>query len=109
MAGVPQVPATARRPQYGDGIRLEQMQAAVPTDANQAPQNRDLMRPTDRPNEPVTTGTPTGPGPGPEAIAPAGVPAGSTLDLVLTVRAAAARFPNPNLLALLRDLEQGDR
>lgn len=102
MAGVPpQIPATARRPQYGDGVRLEQMQQQTPDPA--PPQ--DLMRPSERPDEPVTAGVPMGAGPGPEAIAPAGIPAGSNLDLILTVRAAAARFPNPNLLALLRDLE----
>lgn len=108
MAGVPQVPATARRPQYGDQARMDRMQQAIPVDAapTDAAPPPALLRPSERPGEPVTAGIPMGAGPGPEALAPAGIEAGSRLDLILTVRAAAARYPNPNLLALLRDLER---
>jgi hypothetical protein len=44
-------------------------QPAPPPPAARVPGDRgDWTRPTERPNEPLTTGLPTGPGPGPEGL-----------------------------------------
>lgn len=107
MAGAPQMPMTARRPQYGDQAAQAQATAAVPVGPAPGDAPPPLMRPSERPGEPVTAGAPVGAGPGPEALAGAAIPAGSRLDLALQVRAIASRYPNPNLLALLADLEGG--
>lgn len=42
--------------------------AAAPDVPYQLPQAGDFLRPTERPDEPVTAGVPVGPGPGPEAL-----------------------------------------
>jgi hypothetical protein len=73
--------------QYGESAKLEQAQKTVPMATPPLPQGGpaespqsgpmgmeqaplpgqlgDIMRPTERPNEPVTAGIPSGPGPGP--------------------------------------------
>ena len=76
-------------PNYGDGQELMDMQKSAPmaqtnnpavsqAQVNQAAQQptqqqapqqvTPLLAPTQRPNEPVTAGSPVGPGPGPEAL-----------------------------------------
>lgn len=61
---------------------------------------------TSRPNEPITTGMDFGPGPGPEILPATGTgPLGSKDDLIMRVRQAAAKYPNPNLIQLLILLE----
>lgn len=46
------------------------------TQAHNGPGNSlNLMRPTERPNEPVTAGLPVGPGPGPESLTGVGAAA----------------------------------
>src|SRR5689334_2097510 len=42
--------------------------ASSPAPAGAGPTSGPFTRPTDRPNEPVTAGLPTGPGPGPEIL-----------------------------------------
>lgn len=110
MAGAPRAYSNRTdltdRPQHGEKAALARSQAQMPVAAPaQAPPPQDLLRATERPNEPVTAGAPFGAGPGMEAVAGAGIQAGSREDLALRVRAIASRFPNSNLLALLDDLE----
>jgi hypothetical protein len=62
-------------------------------------------RMTERPNEPITTGMPFGAGAGQEALAAPGGAAGSKDDLIMQLRLATARYPNPNLIQLLLMLE----
>jgi hypothetical protein len=64
-----------------------------------------LDAPTQRPAEPVTTGLPFGAGAGPEALGATGIQPGSREDVILRVRAMAARYPNPALIAVLQALE----
>jgi hypothetical protein len=67
-----------------------------------------LDRPTERPNEPVTAGSPFGPGPGPEALA-APLPGVSSLTqketLIAQLRQAYTKYPNTAILQLLLELE----
>lgn len=106
MAGAPRIPASATRPEWGQKAALAAAEQAVPVaDAPESPM--PLLRPTERPEEPVTAGVPMGAGPGPEALGGMDVMPGSRADLALRVRAIYARFPNPNLAMLLRDLETG--
>lgn len=57
-----------------------------------------LHAPTQRPNEPITAGLPSGPGAGPEAL---GLPAPDPV--VNTLRGIYARYPNPEIAALLQE------
>lgn len=62
-----------------------------------------LMRPTERPGEPVTAGLPMGPGPGPEALGPLGQQAmanqGQSVGALLA-NLAAAPFATPQVQQL---------
>lgn len=61
----------------------------------------DFLRPTERPNEPLTAGLATGPGPGPEVLAGAfGADSGAD-----ELRAIYLRFPTESLRELLEDLD----
>lgn len=63
----------------------------------------DLYRPTERPNEPVTHGLPTGPGAGPEALP---IQSNAMTDpLAVQIRALYSRFPSQELADLLMDLQ----
>jgi hypothetical protein len=56
---------------YGDRKATEQLMSAAPMARQQQvskPSITDLFAPTQRPNEPVTSGNPLGEGPGPEAL-----------------------------------------
>lgn len=92
---------------YGEATRQRQSQRMVP--AGPSPTGEVELgafnRPTEAPEEPVTSGVPMGAGPGPEAVPPVGIQPGSKQDLMLQVRAIASRYPNPALLALLTELE----
>ena len=88
--------------------------AAPPTTAPPAPVGPapgglgDLLRPTERPNEPDTAGMPFGPGPGREVFgAPVGggITPGSYEDLLSQVRYIYSKYPNTGVLQLLMDLE----
>lgn len=77
---------------YGDKAAAERQVQAVPiTPApvwRPAPPGH-FMRPTELPDQPVTSGLPTGPGPGPE---------------VLNLPGPASQGPDPDLLAAVRYL-----
>jgi len=65
-----------------------------------------LDAPSTNPGEHVMTGAPMGPGPGPEMLAPPlAPPPGSRQDLATQVRAIYAKYQNPNLLALIANIE----
>jgi hypothetical protein len=89
-------------------------QAPPPTAAPQPAQPPDLSNltlqpgalgplhtPTQRPNEPLTAGLSTGPGPGPAAL---GLPAPDPV--VNTLRGIYARYPNPEIAALLQEAQR---
>lgn len=62
-------------------------------------------RPTERPQEPVTTGLPTGPGPGPEVLGPQQAP-----DLIgAQLHAIFQQFPNDDLLRVMALHEQNQQ
>ncbi len=90
---------------YGQRAQQERAQQMVPTGASPT-DIVPLGAPSERPSEPVTAGLPMGAGPGPEAVTGVGIQPGSRMDLILTLRAAASRYPNPALFALLEDLER---
>jgi hypothetical protein len=105
---------------YGEAGKQLASQRAVPmggapSDNVPAPQPMippgamgPLDRPTERPNEPVTAGSPFGPGPGPEALA-APLPGVSSLTqketLIAQLRQAYTKYPNTAILQLLLELE----
>lgn len=73
--------------------------------AHNGPGDRPFTRPTERPNEPVTSGLPMGPGPGPESLQGVGAAARQnvieqgTLSHLLTSMAS-----QPNSTSAIRDL-----
>lgn len=98
---------------YGERQAQEQAQRAVPLPAAPPVQTPppssapgalpgsfgDFLRPTERPNEPLTAGLPVGPGPGPEAVRVAPNPQG---DVEAQILALYRQSPNNDLLRLLR-------
>lgn len=58
-----------------------------------------LNAPSDRPNEPITAGMPTGPGPGPEALG--GIAAPQDDPTLAILKGILARYPNQDLQALV--------
>lgn len=94
--------------QYGQASAQRRAQQQVPTGAppTDGPQLTPLTAPSQRPNEPVTAGIPSGPGAGREAMNPVAVSPGSRDDLLLRLRAIASRYPNPVLLNLMRQMER---
>lgn len=77
-------------------IPLPQQAHVIPLDA-----------PTQRPDEPVTAGLPSGPGPGPEALMPTGALASAPdADMNAQIRALYRAFPNSDLLRLVEALDQ---
>ena len=102
---------------YGDRQKLIQAQHAVPMAPAPAPQTApaapaapqtptpppgalDFLRPTERPNEPVTAGLPIGPGPGPEALGPLAQNAGGSTVRGLLESLAASPNATPEIQAL---------
>lgn len=75
----------------------------------------DLAGPTQRPNEPISSGAPYGEGPGPEVFGtpkmpdmnklPSDYANGSRQDLIDQVRFAYSKYPNTALFQLLLELE----
>lgn len=63
------------------------------------PGARPFLRPTERPNEPVTAGLPTGAGPGPEALGAFGQGMGGGMADMLNQAAQAAGSPTLSFLA----------
>lgn len=93
---------TASGQEYGERTRQEQAQQAVPLPAAApVPPAQPLLRPTERPNEPVTSGLPLGPGPGPEVLG------GADLPELEELRAIYMRFPNEGMRTLIELMETG--
>lgn len=101
---------------YGKGAEQMRAQQAVPMGTPATPEPvavppqpgslGPLDAPTSRPDEPITAGMSFGAGPGTEVLAAQNSMApGSRDDLIMQLRAAAARYPNPNLIQLLVLLE----
>lgn len=87
---------------YGDTANLLRLNEAAPQQrpfvgVDEVP---NMSAPSSRPNEPVTTGLPTGPGAGPEVLAPMGDPVRRTLQTILLY--------NPENNAAMRLLEMLD-
>lgn len=96
---------------YGEGARQQASQRVVPvgpppTEPGGGMQMTPLGAPTERPNEPITAGLPMGAGPGPEALSPIAIAPGSREDLILQLRAAASRYPNPALIRFIAEMER---
>ena len=95
-AGTPALPpVAATAPEQGTQAANARAMAAVPMPG----QRGSMMRPTERPNEPVTAGLSTGPGPGP---GPMGV---TPLD---RVRAAYSRLPSDQLRMVMETMERAE-
>lgn len=105
---------------YGEAGKQLASQAAVPvaappTDMIMPGGLGDLAGPTNRPNEPISSGAAYGPGPGPEVFGPSMLPDmnkissdyanGSRQDLIDQVRFAYSKYPNTALFQLLLELE----
>ena len=107
---------------YGEGAAQMRSQQAVPmaaspTDTAPTPTTNaapmagslgSLDRPTERPDEPITSGIGYGAGPGPEALEPpmpASIQPGSREMLIDQVRYAYSKYPNPAVFQLLLELE----
>lgn len=65
-----------------------------------------LNAPTQRPNEPLTAGLPTGPGPGPEILGPQ---AGTDAELVDFLRGAYGAYPTEELRGMIEQLQHQGR
>ena len=99
--------------QYGERAKLDASQQAVPMGS--APEaapptgpappvpgaSGDFRRPTERPDEPFTTGLPMGPGAGPEALGAMAQPDEVTLQL----RALYSKYPLAEIAELLDEME----
>jgi len=85
--------------EYGKRGKQEQAQRALPLSRTSIPPGSltPLAAPTERPNEPVTTGLPSGPGAGPEALM-AGGPAD---DALWELRALAALAPSRDMARII--------
>ena len=93
--------------QYGQRAQQEAAQQAVPL-PQVRPGALPLSAPTRRPDEPVTAGLPFGPGPGPEILPtqPAMIDSDETATVL---RELYRRFPNPDLFALISQLDAEGR
>lgn len=106
--------------QYGNATAQQAAQRAVPLPAQGSPPAATgggsppgpppvtpgslgpLNGPTARPSEPLTAGLPSGAGPGPEAL---GMAAPGTDPTIATLKGILARYPNPDLQALVLEAE----
>lgn len=96
-----QSPRAATGQTYGTAKAQTDAQKAQPLPAAGA---RPFLRPSERPDEPITAGMPTGPGPGPEVLPRFQNPAGpSTVD---QLRALYSVWPSEDLRALLERVER---
>jgi hypothetical protein len=115
---------TAPGQTYGAGAEQMRAQQAVPmggpptSAAPQPMQNPetglapgslgDMLRPSERPDEPITSGLPIGEGPGPESLIqpiPEDFTEGSNQMLIDQVRFVYSKYPNPAVFQLLLELE----
>lgn len=116
----PSIPKVAPSGQYGEGARLQAAQSAVPMGAPNAPtaespQSRpmpgmaagaagDYLRPTERPDQPLTAGIPSGPGVGPSPAAP--LRPGE--DVLPQLQAYYAAYPSEGLREMIEDIMGGN-
>ena len=92
---------------YGDAIDMTAIQGAAPMAATPSLSRPvPLSAPTERPNEPVTTGAPFGPGAGREVMPIPPMPEDETANLV---RALYAINPDPDLARLIQRLDAEGR
>jgi hypothetical protein len=100
LQNAPRLAPTAQTGQpYGTAGQQLDAQSVLPM----APPPISLSAPTTRPNEPVTSGLPTGPGPGPEVLSNAQSPDPTIAEL----RALYALYPNRELAEILEDIDSG--
>ncbi len=91
--------------QYGSGVQSANAQKAMPLPQQgplAPPGSVPFDAPTQRPNEPVTTGLPIGEGAGPSALT-----ATADDDVAMKIQALYQQFPNNDLLRLLELHNQG--
>jgi hypothetical protein len=91
---------------YGEGIELAGVQGGAAMNATPsmpaAMRPTPLSAPTERPQEPITTGAPFGPGSGREVMPIPPMPIDETANLV---RALYAIYPDPDLARLIQRLD----
>jgi hypothetical protein len=101
--------------QYGEAKALTEMQSGAPMQGNPIPNLptpsvqsmtpiTPLTAPTERPNEPLTSGMPFGPGSNTPPVV-----AAATDEVAAQIRAAYALYPNEDLHRLILQLEQEGR
>lgn len=105
------IPANGK---YGEAKALQEMQSGAPMQGNPVPSMptpnvpmeplTPLTAPTERPNEPITSGMPFGPG----SNTPPAVTFGND-DVAAQIRAAYALYPNDDLARLVMALEEEGR
>lgn len=92
---------------YGEGVELTGIQGGAPMAATPSMiRPVPLSAPTERPQEPVTTGAPFGPGAGREVMPIPPMPEDETANLV---RALYAINPDPDLARLIQRLDAEGR
>lgn len=92
---------------YGEGQELQGMQAAAPMAATPSMRRPvSLSAPTERPNEPITTGAPFGSGANQNVMPIPPMPEDETANLI---RALYAINPDPDLARLVQRLDAEGR
>jgi hypothetical protein len=103
---------TATNQPYGQAGQQQAAQRAIPLPtqggAPVGPQPAPLNASTQRPNEPLTAGIPTGPGPGPEVLS-GGAGTGPDATLEGQLRGLYQANPNPDLAKLIATIEMRNR
>lgn len=92
---------------YGDSVDMTAIQGSAPMSATPSmARPNPLSAPTQRPNEPITTGAPFGSGSGREVMPIPPMPEDETANLV---RALYAINPDPDLARLIQRLDAEGR
>lgn len=111
---------TATGGPYGEAKQLAQAQQAAPLPQPQAPPpglqaqahqaaqatpppSRMIHAPSERPEEPLTTGLATGPGAGPEVLAGGGALGNQTLSVLQGIY---SKFPSDEMRALVKEAQR---
>lgn len=115
--GTPSIPKVAPSSQYGEGAKLAAAQRAVPMaqggaaptaespqPTSQAGAAGAYLRPTERPEEPLTAGIASGPGPGPTP----GAPMQPGMDVLPRLQAYYAAYPSEGLREMIEDILAGN-
>lgn len=111
IQGAKYIPANGK---YGEAKALQEIQGGAPMQGNPVPNVATpnvpmapltpLDAPTQRPNEPLTSGMPFGPGSNTPPVVAAGVD-----EVAAQIRAAYALYPNEDLRRLVMSLEEEGR